>query len=438
MTRTAGFFSLIVALSMTALVSRGQVAPFPVVFNNSVAGVYVDPDGTLHQRQTDATGDLAAQRLRMKALNQPPPAQDLTYVSLPKTFEELRAIVEKKEQIPDKLHYLSGLTQIRYVFVYPDEHDLVLAGVSEGFEANAKAAQPFGKVTGRPVIHLDDLVTALRVGLEPRGRVFGCSIDPPADALARSNDVMKEYANATRGARMKAMRDAIGPQRVSMFGGAPADSRLAFVTVAADYKLKRLCLGIDAIPVPGIGLPVDNSRAAGNRFWFELNYAPLLVSPEKDAYELRGPRLTLKAGAFSFDEKGATETSKAFAKKFSEKIPQLATAVPLFAELQNVADLSVVAALIRKDGLDQRAGIDLSWILSAENYKPASVPTPKTAETMVNYTNGSIVAGGVTFNASATVDEANREKGDAPKTAKVRPGEGWALTRPDAARSSPK
>ena len=91
MTRTAGFFSILTAFSITALVARGQVTPFPTIFNNSVAGVYVDPDGTLHQRQTDATGDLAVQRLRMKALNQPPAAQDLTYVSLPKVGTKLSA-----------------------------------------------------------------------------------------------------------------------------------------------------------------------------------------------------------------------------------------------------------------------------------------------------------------------------------------------------------
>ena len=77
----------------------------------------------------------------------------------------------------------------------------------------------------------------------------------------------------------------------------------------------------------------------------------LLTSPAGDAYELRGPRLVLKAGAFSFDEKGGTETAKTFAKNFSAKITQLATVTPLYADLQNVADMSVVAALIRKDCL---------------------------------------------------------------------------------------
>jgi hypothetical protein len=272
------------------------------------------------------------------------------------------------------------------------------------------------------VLHLDDLVVALRMAGKGSGRPFGCSIDPRPDALERTNAVMRDLANATRGARMNALKETIGAQQIQTFG-APPDSRLMFVTVAADYKLKRLFLGLDPIPVPGVGLPVDNTRAAANRFWFELDYTPLLVSPEGDAYALRGQRLTLKAGAFSFDEKGATETSKRFAKNFSAKMPQLATVVPLFADLQNVADLSVIATLIRRDKLDRKAGVDLSWITSDGNYRTAVAPTPRTAETLVNYANGSLVAGGVRFSPAAVVADDKRESDEKGtlKTARLRP-----------------
>jgi hypothetical protein len=327
------------------------------------------------------------------------------------------------------------LTQIKYVFVYPDEHDVLIAGVSEPIDLVNKN-QPVGKTTGRPVLHLDDLVTALRIESRPASHAFGCTLDPHPDSLNRSNAVMKEHANSTRGERMKALKEAMGPQQVGMFG-APRDSRLAFVTIAADYKLKRLILSLEPMPVAGIGSPVDNSRPAGNRFWFSVNYAPLLVSAEGDAYELRGPRLTVQAGAFSFDPKGATETAKTFAKNFAAKIPQLATVVPIFADLQNVADLSVVAALIRKDRLEYKAGADFSWILSEQNYKTAVVPTPTTAETLVNYTNGSLVAGGVTINPMAVVEgERERDGKGELKGLRTRPGETWYLTRGEAASTA--
>jgi hypothetical protein len=422
MTRSSILIAVVATLLLAAApASRAQVI-FPPVFGTG-NGVYLDADGTLRQRQTDGANDLATQRLRAKALNQPPRAQDLTYVSLPRLLAEVRSLSEQKKELPDDLRYLSGLTQIRYVFVYPEEHDLVLAGPSEAFDATVKT-EPHGKVTGRPVMHLDDLVTALR-----NPRTFGCSLDPHPDSLNRSNAAMKEFANATRAQRMDALKEAVGAQQVRLFG-VPADTRLAFVTIAADYKLKRLMLGLEPMPVPGVGSPVDNTRAAANRFWFELNYAPLLVSPDGDAFELRGQRLLIRPGAFSTDTKGATESTKAFAKNFTAKIPQLATVVPLFADLQNVADCSVVATLIDRDRLDRKAGVDLSWIRAEENYKPAPVPTPRTAETLVNFTNGSIVAGGVTLEPSNVVASANRERDakDVLKGLKARPGEGWTRT----------
>jgi hypothetical protein len=123
-------------------------------------------------------------------------------------------------------------------------------------------------------------------------------------------------------------------------------------------------------------------------------------------------------------------------------MPQLATAVPLFADLQNVADLSVVSTLIRRDKLDAKAGLDLSWILSESNYRPAPVPTPRTAETLVNYTNGSLVAGGVTLNPSAVTAETNREPDQKGVLAAARSHPGsdnwWKTQSTDQSKARPK
>ena len=90
MTRIIAFAVFFLAFSL-APTSRGQVILPPV--SGGVGGVYIDADATLHQRQTDTASDLASQRLRAKALNQPPKAQDMTYVSLPRLFAEVRSAV---------------------------------------------------------------------------------------------------------------------------------------------------------------------------------------------------------------------------------------------------------------------------------------------------------------------------------------------------------
>jgi hypothetical protein len=450
MTRiTAPAVLLTLLLAAASHHAGAQILVPPV---NNVAGVRISAEGHVEMRQQDATEMVAAQRLRARALTQassksaPPATPAIVYVSLTKALAEARSLIEQKKEIPDNLRYLSGMTQLRYVFVYPD--DLVIAGPAEPFDAKNKLS-PTGKVTGRPVMHLEDIVVALQWSAD-RSRLrqpLGCRIDPPADAMDKSNQVMKDMASATRGARMKAMREAIGPQKVTAFG-APPDSRLEFVTVAADYLMKRQCAGLEPIPVPGVGSAVDASRPAANRFWFEGSYEPLLVSADGDAFELRGPRLVLYAGEFSFDPKGATDTAKTFAKNFSARMTQLATVVPAYADLQNVADVSVVAALIRKDGLDKKSGTDLSWLNADGAYPVTKMPVPRTADTVVNYTNGSIVAGGVVLKPTEFVAEQKRERDAKGVLAAVRgkpSGDNWwrssaplpatlPTTRPTAAR----
>ena len=66
------------------------------------------------------------------------------------------------------------------------------------------------------------------------------------------------------------------------------------------------------------------------------------------------------------------------------------------ADLENLGDLSVIATLIQRERLLAKAGWDASWVLNG--FPVATLPTPKTAEALVNYTNGSLACGGVMIN----------------------------------------
>jgi hypothetical protein len=393
---------LFVAACGFALPARGQVLPFP----SAVPGVWIEQDGNVKSREVDQTKQLAALRARAKSAAQAAKDERLTFVSLPNLFAEVRSLVEANKPVPDALRYLGGLTQVRYVFVYPGEKDLVIAGPAEPFDVHEHGLYATGKRTGRPVMQLDDLVTALRTAADRRGQAFGCRIDPDPKSLEISKAVMEKYARKSRRERMDAMARELGPQKVSVFGTA-ADTRLAFVCVAADYKLKRFAMGLEpaASQATGVGHAVDSSRSAMNRFWFEASFEPLRVSPGGDAFELRGQRLKVQAGAFDFDPRGATKTAMEFAKRFNDKIPALAVAEPLIAELQNVADLSLLATLVRHDKLDRKAGWDSAWVLdgSASGYPVKKVPSPVTADTLVSATAGSIAAGGVMMSPSPFV-----------------------------------
>ena len=387
-----------------------------------VPGVWVEQDGNVRSRKVEADKELAAIRARARSAGQAAKNEKLAYVSLPRLLADVRAAAQSGKPVPQDLQFLGGMTQLRYVFVYPEEKDLVIAGPAEPFTVSKDGLYAVGKHSRRPVLQLDDLVVAMRTANDRNGRVFGCRIDPDPKSVEISDGVMKRFARASRKERMDAMARELGPQKVSVFGTQP-DTRLAFVLVAADYKLKRFAMGMEpAAGAPGvaIGHAVDNTRSAMNRFWFETDYEPLRVAPDGNAYEVRGRRVQVKAGAFDFDPRGATEKAMAFATKFTDKIPALAIAEPLIAELQNVADLSLLASLIRHDRLDRKAGWDATWLLDDSALPVRKVPVPVTADTLVAATSGSIVAGGVRFAPGRVVGEGPRQADDGGTLDRVR------------------
>jgi hypothetical protein len=354
-------------------------------------------------------------RNRAKAAEKAGKDPALCFVSLPKLFAQARAAHEAGKPVPEEIKYLGGMTQIRYVFVYPEEKDLVIGGPCEPWVVEKETGlYAYGRQSGRPVLQLDDLVAAMRTAAANAraapggGGTFGCGIDPSPDSLKKSEEVVQRYAKASRQERVAALREALGPQTVRVFGTEP-DTRLAWICVAADYQLKRFSTGVDRPVVEAVGHAVDNTRSAANKMWFVMSYEPLLVSGDGNAYELRGQRLGVKAGAFAFDPRGATEKAKAFAERLTKNIPAYASAVPLFAELQNVADVSLLAVLIRLDGLDQKAGWDTRWVLDDKVLPVARVPVPKTADTVVASHSGSLVAGGVVFKAAPVADPNARQ-----------------------------
>jgi hypothetical protein len=394
---------------MVACNARAQVE------NPGVAGISVDVNGVVQFRQKDARAELERIRARGRADEK----INLRYVSLPKTFADARAALESGRELPPAVRHLKGLTRIDYILVYPEERDLVIAGPAEEVD-ESNPLQPRGKSTGRPTVQFEDLVTALRMTSAERGpKPFGCSIDMPADSFVKSQEISRTHRNGRRAVYVKALAEAIGPQAIRLFG-MPPDSRTAFVCVAADYQLKRYALKLDPVPVAGVGHPIDDSRQAGSAFWFETMYEPLLESPDGNAFQIRGQRLQLKCGALAFDTRDATESAKAFAKRFTEGLPQLAQTAPIYADLQNLADLSLLAALMRQEKLAEKAEWDFAWALDENKCPLRKVPVPRQTATLANFSSGSVVAGGVSLGVGPVLAKDQREADESGTLARVR------------------
>jgi hypothetical protein len=201
--------------------------------------------------------------------------------------------------------------------------------------------------------------------------------------------------------------------------------------VAADYKLKRFTMGQEITPVTGLANAVDDSRNSGCRFWFEPSYEPLVVSVDGNTYGIRGARLQVMSGRQEFDTKGVTEKAKKFAATFNAKMPELVKVEPALADLQNLADLALVAALVRQDQLDQKVGWDIGWCLDPQQCAVPKVPVLKTAETVVAVWGNAVASGGVAFSMRGFVEKDGRavaKGGELPAAPGVSAKEGWSTS----------
>ena len=243
----------------------GQViyVPQPVV-----SGVAIDAEGVVKVK-AEGGAELAKVRERVKAARaEPGGAADvgMVYISLPKLFAEARAAYEAGKELPANVQYLGGLQGVKYVFVYPDEKDVVVAGPGGAWEA-IDGVGVVGQKSGRPVMQWEDLLVLMREG-HSKGGTVGCSIDPAAGADAQkiSDEVAKQNSGKSPAAIAAAMAKAMGQKNISVLG-VPGGTRAATVMVGADVKLKRFSLGLEIPAVPWIGSAFD-AKAGGSRLWF--------------------------------------------------------------------------------------------------------------------------------------------------------------------------
>jgi hypothetical protein len=408
--------------------------------NIVVSGVYVAPDGVLRTvtRASDAR-DLAALRERTRRVSAPRDAARKSAerkISLPRLFQQVLELVAQNKPIPDEMRFLAGLQQLQHVLVYPEEHDLVIAGPADGWRVD-DAGRVVGQSNPRPAFQLDDLVVALRAFPPdtPDGKAVGCSINHTPEGIQRLNEFLRSVGGTFRPNQTRELvagvRNALGMQTIEVFG-IPADTRLGLVLVEADYRMKLIGLGVERSGVRNIPSYVELLRpttGSGSgtmqRWWFVPQYDAILTTDDALAWEFRGQRVKLLAAddfvkATGQVERGATAdpTNKRFAANFTKFYPDLARLNPIFAELQNAVDLLVLASLIEMESLPQKVGWDLAPLLESEKYHVETLVAPKQVESAVNArivgTRLHTPCGGVLTEPSSVMSTARR-KADVPK-----------------------
>jgi hypothetical protein len=349
--------------------------------NNLPGGIAINPDGVVRNIQYKAPSPKLAKKQREALAKTHLPADvnawaEMRCVSLVKLQAELEQLVEADSDIPFDMKYLAGLQRIDFVFVLPEEGDLILAGPAEGF-APGPSGRPLGITTARPPLRLDDLLVALRV--VAKGGELGCSIDPVPANLARTQSWIKANSTAATGqvvkARYEKMAQILGLQDVTVWG-LPEDSHLANVLVEADYRMKQIVMGHENPRVKGFKshlAMLKPGKGSLFRWWFIPLYDKFETNADSTAWRFAGQRAQLlsqeeyaNAAGQRFAKPHTAQSANRFAKQFTERFYELSQNVAVFSELQNAFDLTVFAALIKKHNVVERIGWDMSLFMDAE------------------------------------------------------------------------
>jgi hypothetical protein len=413
-----------------------------VVSTRAVGGISINADGILDNAKPDALGQLA--KLRSESLTKAPgdlnAAAPMREISLRRLEGAIDDCAKNDKPLPDTIKYLAGLQRIQYVFVYPEQKDIVLVGPGEGWKVDGKG-NIVGVTTGRPVMLLDDLLVALRTAKAAAQGGITCSIDPTPEGMARiQKTVMPRGVDSS--AAMAAFEKALGMQQITVTG-VPDTSHFARVLVAADYRMKRIAMAFDPSPVHGLpnylGMVKPGKAMVSPRFWLEPKFDALLCDADGLAFEFAGARVKAMteedyiASSGTVQHSGkANPAAQRWANIMTEKYPELAVADPIFGQLQNCMELAVVGALIVKNNLPEKAGYDMPTLMNSPAVKAEEFNAPKQVASIASILEKGknrvvSVSGGVAINSWAIADKVKASDKVAPVRTKAAFSEtsGW-------------
>lgn len=431
-----------------ASVGSLTISPFvigwrTVAGNGAVGGVSIDAAGVIDRAELDALGKLRDERQAALAeltgdVHRHSPLRKISLRRLEAAIAESR---RQGQTLSHELLSLAGLQRIQYVFIYPDQHDVVLAGPAEGWKIN-DSGDVVGVSTSRPVLQLEDLIVALRAGESSFKTPITCSIQPTAEGVAKLQRQLASSSLRMNQQTIKRLEKNLGPQEVIVHG-VPANSRFARVLVAADFQMKRLAMGLEKPPVEDLPSYLDLLRAAGERpgsltprWWLAPDYQPLLRDEQALAFEIRGPGVaTLTEDGFLAASGqivgGGKENplAKQWAESFTAKYEELSTRHCVFADLRNCMDMAVVAALLFREDLKARIGFELPLLMDGKQIAVPEYHVPKRVASRASFVQSGkewlvTISGGVEMTGWPVIEnEEQSPELDAPRRAALS-GEG--------------
>jgi hypothetical protein len=385
----------------------GSIEGFPT-------GVLVDAKGLLAQKEAiHTTHEL--EQLRRDAergaysSDDPRSPSSFRKISLARLERETQLLAAAGKSPTEAMKTLGGLERIEYVFIYPEQNDIVLAGPAGNWLPDADG-RLVSATTGRPVVLLDDLVVIFRAVLDGEGR-FGCSIVPRQENLAATKSFLEESAKKSvsaggRAAWIRKLQQHLGKQDIEIYGIDPA-THAASVIVEADHHMKLVGMDIED-GVLGVESYLDavaaqpDKLAASNvlRWWFTLGRSEIEQTKDALAWKLGSEHVRVLSENEMLTAQGkrvhtgkSDEPTARFAETFTKNFAQLQKKYPVYAEIENVFHLALAAEMIRHNGSLSTSGWKRTYWKSPPadarqtqlTYQPMTATVPKEVESVVNH-----------------------------------------------------
>jgi hypothetical protein len=324
----------------------------------------------------------------------------LRKISLTRLERELQLRWAFGKPPTEAMKALAGIRRLQYLFIYPETGDVVLAGPAGDWTVDAEGRR-MSTDDRAPVLQLDDFVVVLRNARHQGGK-FTCSITPRRENLAAAQAFLTESAKKAiqeeqRNAWLAQVRNRVGKQAIEIQGIEPR-TRVARIIVEADYRMKLVGMGLEE-GVYGVTSYLDsidpNAQPPGMsvlRWWFTMNYDTLQATSDRHAYELKGQGVQVLSENEMLNSRGErihTGTSdtlnEQFAHSFTKHFAALAAKYPIYAELRNVFDLGLVAALLVSEDIPGKVGWHLTHFDNPQGYQVELGTAPTEVETVINH-----------------------------------------------------
>ena len=402
--------SILAAIAAMVIFGTAVQVQAQTIFR-SIGGIRIDASGVVQHM----TREMQLETLDFLKKQMAPVEGDMMKESGMRviSLRQLEAAVAKakanNQELPDSVKYLAGLQRVEYVFA--SDNDVLIAGPAEGWTIN-EAGVVVGKKSGRPVLHLEDFVTAMQT-VEKAREGFGItvSIDPTEEGSKNLNRFYGKFRGQFTAQTARLAEQAMGAQVISLTG-VPNNSRFAQILVAADYQMKRYAMGFEEAPVANmpslLHMAQANPRKAPKtitpRFWMECNYNPVGRSEDGKAFHLTGPAVKAlteqQAIAADGKNKGARKghpMAQRWAESMTENFEELAKKQVVFGELRNIMDMSVIAALIANENLLEKTKLEIPALLGKVETKgwntPKTVPAQCSFVKLINSTLATVSGG---------------------------------------------